>query len=139
MTASTVAIAANAIHNIQKPYAAGLVGIPMTVALATTSMDDIADTVELGYLPANCTVLGFIVQCASLAASGLIYKIQVAGVDAVTGIGTGNAGAAAASVNYIPGGPLALTAVSKVTYVVTTVATTPAAGSFTVTPIYVNQ
>lgn len=141
MTASTVALAANAIHNVPKPYSAGLVGTPLTAAIATTSLDDVGDTVELGYLPGNCTVLGFLIQTASLAASALVYKIQVNGADVITGITTGGGGSSAGATSWIPGAPLAIPngAPQKVQIVITTVATTPAAGTFYLTPIYVNQ
>jgi len=136
MAVETVAVAASAAHLIPKPYNAGLVAFPMTAAIATTSLDDVGDIVELGYLPANCTVLGVIIQSASLAASALVVKIQIAGADFVTGITTAVAGGGAA---FYPAAPLALTAVSKVTLNITTAAVTPAAGSFTCTPVYVNQ
>lgn len=141
MAASTVALPANAAHQVPKPYNVGLVGITYTASLATTSLDDVGDTVELGYLPGNCTVLGFLIQTASLAVSGLIYKFQVNGVDVLTGIATGNAGASAASFSLIVAAPLVIPngAAQKLQMVVTTVATTPAAGVFNVTPIYVNQ
>jgi len=135
MTASTVAVAASAAHQIPKPYETGVCMNPMTVSVATTSLDDVGDIIELGYLPANCTVFGVLIQTTSLAASALVYKIQIAGADFVTSITTGS-GAGAAF--WFATAPLVLTAVSKVQFVITTVATTPAAGTLTVTPIYSN-
>lgn len=137
MTASTVAVAASAAHLIPKPYEVGLVAQPMTVSVATTSLDDVGDIIEMGFLPANCTLLGFLVHASSLAASALVYKIQVAAVDSVTGITTGGTGAAAGAL-FVLSAPLVLTAVSKVTYQVTTVATTPAAGTLSITPLFSN-
>ncbi len=139
MTASTVAVAASAAHLIPKGYEMGLAGTTFTASIATTSLDDVGDIVELGYLPANCAILGFIIQTQSLAASALVYKIQVAGSDVITGITTGGAGASAAAFSLIPAAPLVLTAVSKVQINITTVATTPAAGVFNLTPIFINQ
>jgi hypothetical protein len=138
MAASTVALPASAAHLIPKPYEASFMGTPLTAALATTSMDDVADTVELGYIPANTTLLGYFVQAGALAASALVYKIQVAGVDSVTGITTGGAGAAAGAL-FLLSAPLPITTPSKVSYVVTTVATTPAAGNLSVTPLLANN
>ena len=136
MTASTVSVAASAAHLIPKPYETGLCMTPMTATIATTSLDDVGDIVELGYLPANCTVFGVLIQTASLAASALVYKIQIAGVDFVTSVTTGS-GAGAAW--WFANAPLVLTAVSKVTFQVTTVATTPAAGLFNCSPLYANN
>lgn len=135
MAASTVALPASAAHLVPKPYETGVIMTPMTATLATTSLDDVGDIVELGYLPANCTVFGVLIQTASLAASALVYKIQIAGVDFVTSVTTGS-GAGAAW--WFANAPLVLTAVSKVQLVITTVATTPAAGLFNCTPIWSN-
>lgn len=137
MTASTVAVAASAAHLIPKGYEVGMASITYTASIATTSLDDVGDIVELGYLPANCTVLGFLVQTASLAASALVYKIQVAGSDVVTSITTGSGAGGALWV--VPTAPLVLTAVSKVQINITTVATTPAAGVFNLTALYANN
>jgi len=138
MTASTVALAASAAHLVSKPYETGFFGTPMTASIATTSLDDVADTVELGYVPGNCTVLGVLVQATSMAASALVVKIQINGVDFVTGITTLVAGGGAL---FFPNAPLAIAGgpAQKVAMLVTTVATTPAAGTLTVTPILVNQ
>lgn len=140
MAASTVALPSGAAHLVPKPYEASFMATTFSTTLATTSMDDIGDTVELGYLPGNCQLLGFLIQTASLAASGLVYKLQVNGVDIVTAIGTGNAGAAASALFWITGAPLAIAGgvSQKVQYVVTTVAVTPTAGLFNVTPIFIN-
>lgn len=135
MAASTVALSASAAHLIPKPYEAGVVMTPMSATIATTSLDDVGDIVELGYLPGNCTVFGVLIQTASLAASALVYKIQIAGVDFVTSVTTGS-GAGAAW--WFANAPLVLTVASKVTFQVTTVATTPAAGLFNCTPMYSN-
>lgn len=140
MTASTVAVAASASHQCPKPYETGLQAPVFTAAIATTSVDDVGDIVELGYLPENVTVVGFIVSTASLAASALVYKIQfVAGgttTDIVTSVTTGS-GAGAAFWGVSPA-PVTTTARTKVQINITTVATTPAAGTFNLIPICVN-
>lgn len=137
MTASTVALPASAAHLIAKPYEASFMATPMTAAVATTSLDDIGDIIEMGYLPGNCTLLGYLVQAGALAASALAYKIQLAGADSVTGITTGGGGAAAAALFWLTA-PLVLTVVSKVTFQVTTAGVTPAAGNLSITPMIVN-
>jgi hypothetical protein len=140
MTASTVAVAASAAHLCPKPYETGLQGTTFTASIATTSLDDVGDIVELGYIPANVTVLGFIVSTASLAASALVYKIQfVAGgttTDITTSVTTGS-GAGAAFWGVSPA-PVVTTAVTKVQINITTVATTPAAGVFNLTVLMAN-
>jgi hypothetical protein len=139
MAATTVALSSAAYHQTSKPFSAGLVGVQMTQPIATTSLDDVGDTVEMGVLPGNCAVVGFVIQSTSLAASALVYKIQIDGSDVVTTLSTGGAGASAGALVIIPGAPLALGGgPHKVAIVITTVATTPAAGTFNLTPLYIN-
>lgn len=138
MAASTVALPGSAAHLVPKGYEMGIFGNPFTQPIATTSLDDVGDTVEMGYIPGNCTVLGFLVQATAMAASGLVVKIQVNGNDVVTGITTLVAGGGAL---FFPNAPLAIAGgvAQKVQSVVTTAATTPAAGTLNITPILVNQ
>lgn len=140
MTASTVALAASAAHQIPKAFEMGLMGYTFTASIATTSLDDVGDIVELGYIPENSTVVGFIISTASLAASALVYKIQlVAGgstTDAITTVTTGS-GAGSAFWGVSPA-PIVNTARTKVQINITTVATTPAAGVFNLTVLCVN-
>jgi hypothetical protein len=137
MTAATVALPASAAHLVPKSYETGLMGYTFTASIATTSLDDVGDIVELGYVPENCTVVGFIISTASLAASALVYKITVGSTDAITGITTGS-GAGSAFWGVSPA-PLVITARSKVQINITTVATTPAAGVFNLTVLCTNQ
>lgn len=139
MTASTVAVAASAAHLCPKPYETGMQGTTFTASIATTSLDDVGDIVELGYIPENVTVLGFIISTASLAASALVYKIQLVGastVDAITTVTTGS-GAGSAFWGVSPA-PIVTTQRTKVQINVTTVATTPAAGVFNLTVVMAN-
>ena len=138
MTAATIALAASAAHLVPKGYEMGLFGTPMTVSVPTTAIDEVNDSIELGYVPGNCILLGFLVQASSMAASGLVVKLQVNGSDVVTGITTLVAGGGAL---FFPNAPLVIAggAPQKVAYIVTTQATTPAAGTLSVTPILVNQ
>lgn len=140
MAASTVAVPASAAHQVPKSYEMGLMAYPFTASIATTSLDDVGDIVELGYIPENSTVVGFIISTASLAASALVYKIQlVAGgstTDAITTVTTGS-GAGSAFWGVSPA-PIVNTARTKVQINITTVATTPAAGVFNLTVLCVN-
>lgn len=140
MAASTVALPASAAHLVPKSFEVGLMGYTFTASIATTSLDDVGDIVELGYIPENTTVVGFIISTASLAASALVYKIQLVGgstVDAITAVTTGS-GAGSAFWGVSPA-PLVVTARSKVQINITTVATTPAAGVFNLTVLCTNQ
>lgn len=139
MAASTVAVSAFAAHQCPKPYESGVQGTTFTASIATTSLDDVGDIVELGYIPENATVIGFIVSTASLAASALVYKIQLVGastVDAITGVTTGS-GAGSGFWGVSPA-PIVTTQRTKVQINITTVATTPAAGVFNLTVIMAN-
>lgn len=137
MTASTVTVAASAAHQIPKNYSAGLIPIPFTAAIATTSLDDIGDIVELGYLPANVTVIGVIVNATDMdsGSAALAYKLTVASTDIVTGITTGQSAASA----FFGCVPLALTVVSKLVVNITTVAATAVAGTLNVTVLCINN
>jgi len=139
VTAATVAVANSAAHLVPKPYEAGSVSYTFSATIATTSLDDVGDIVELGYIPENVTVIGFIVSTASLAASALVYKIQLVGastVDAITGVTTGS-GAGSAFWGISPA-PVVTAVRTKVQINITTVATTPAAGLFNLTVMCTN-
>lgn len=139
MTASTVAVAASAAHLCPKPYETGMQGTTFTASVATTSLDDVGDIVELGYIPANVTVLGFIISTASLAASALVYKIQLVGATTVDAIATVTTGSGAGSAFWgVSPAPITTTQVTKVQINITTVATTPAAGVFNLTVVMAN-
>lgn len=137
MTAATVALSAAAIHQVPKPYSSGLVGVYMTQAIATTSLDDVGDIVELGYLPENCTVVGFMVSATDMdtGSAALVFKLTLGAVDVVTGLTNGQAGTS--TVNACV--PQVLTARTKLQMNVTVVAATAAAGTVYVTALYVNQ
>lgn len=139
MAASTVTVSPFTAHLVPKPYESGVQGSIFTASIATTSLDDVGDIVELGYIPENATVIGFIVSTASLAASALVYKVQLVGastVDAITGVTTGS-GAGSAFWGVSPA-PITTTQRTKVQINITTVATTPAAGVFNLTVLMAN-
>lgn len=138
MTASTVAVSAFAAHQIPKPYETGMGNIRFTVSMATTSLDDVGDIVELGYLPANCTIVGAIVSSTDMdtnvspTATG---KLTAGATDIITGIADQKNGTSA----FYACSPLALTAVTKLVWNQTAVSATPAAGTLDVTILYINQ
>lgn len=136
MTASTVAVAASAAHLVPKGYEIGLAGLLFTAAIATTSLDDIGDIVELGYLPANCTVVGFIVNATDMdsGSAALAYKLTLGATDVVTGITTGQSAASA----FFGCVPQVLTAVTKLQVNITTVSATAVAGTLNVVALYLN-
>lgn len=138
MTAATVALAASAIHNVSKPYSAGLVGLLFTATMATTQIDDVGDITELGYVPENCTVVGFIVSATDMDTNGtplLVGKLTLGAVDVVTAIADGKTGTSA----FYACVPQVLTVRTKLQWNTTAVAATAAAGTLYVTALYVNQ
>jgi hypothetical protein len=138
MTASTVAVAASAAHQIPKGYEMGFAGLRFTVSMATTSLDDVGDIVELGYLPANCTVVGFIVSSTDMdtnASPTATGKLTLGSTDVVTGIADQKAGTS----TFYACSPQALTAVTKLQWNQTAVSATAAAGTLDVTALYINQ
>lgn len=138
MTAATVAVAASAIHQVPKPYSTGLVGVPFTAAMATTQIDDVSDITELGYLPENCTVVGFIVSATDMDTNGtplLVGKLTLGSTDVVTGIADGKTGTS----TFYGCVPQILTARTKLQWNTTAVAATAAAGTLYVTALYINQ
>jgi hypothetical protein len=137
MAVETVSVAASAAHRLPKPFSAGFVGHRMTTSLATTSLDDVGDIVEIGYLPANVTLWGYIVSSGALDTNGtplLTAKLTVGATDTVTGITSLRAGTA----TFFPCAPLTTTAVTKVQINVTAVAATGVAGTVEVLALYQN-
>lgn len=130
MTAATVAVAASTAHLIPKPYSAGDFSVTFTASLATTQLDDVGDITELGYLPANCTVVGAIVTATDMdsGSAALAYKITIGSTDVVTGVTVGQT----ATTTAFSFSPLTLTAVTKAQINITTVAATAVAGTLTV-------
>ena len=131
MTAATVTVAASAAHLIPKPYSAGLIVIPFSVSMATTSLDDVGDIVELGYLPANVTVIGFTVSSTDMDTNGTplaVGKLTLGSTDLVTAIADQKAGTS----TYYACAPTTLAAVTKLQWNQTAVAATAAAGTLQV-------
>lgn len=135
MTASTVSVAASARRFGRKSGGVGLVGNPFTTAIATTSIDEQDDIVELGYVPAGVTVVGFVVTATDLDTGGspaLVFKLLLGATDLVTLITVGQGGTG----SFFGCVPTTTTAPTKVSMKVTTAAATPAAGTLYTTPVY---
>lgn len=138
MTAATVAVAASAIHQVPKNFSAGLMGLLFTATMATTQIDDVSDITELGYLPENCTVVGFLVSATDMDSNGtplLVGKLTLGSTDVVTAIGEGKTGTSALYACV----PQILTARTKLQWNTTAVAATAVAGTLYVTALYINQ
>jgi hypothetical protein len=101
--------------------------VPFTVSYSTTQNES-ADVMELGYLPANCTVYGCIYTPSAMAASALVHKITIGTTDVITGL----TGAVLGTSSFQGWAPMALTAKTLAKVTSTTAATTPAAGTLTV-------
>jgi hypothetical protein len=104
------------------------------VTVATTSIDEINDIFEIGYLPAGVVVHGFIVKSTDMDTGGptLAYTLRLNGVDLVTGVTTGQA--AATAVHWCA--PTTTAGYEVVDAKVTAAATTPAQGTVTVRVLY---
>jgi hypothetical protein len=135
MTASTVSVAASTRRFGRKASHVGLCGNPFTASVATTSIDEQDDIIELGYVPAGVTVVGFIVKATDLDTGGspaLVQKLTLGSTDLVTGITVGQSGIS----GFYGCVPTATTAATKLQIHTTTAAATPASGTVYVTPIY---
>lgn len=105
----------------------GAFKVPFSVAYSTTQ-NETNDVMELGYLPANCTVVGFTFAPTAMAASALVHKVTIGSTDVATGLVAGVLG----TPTYVPIAPIALTAKTLAKVTSTTAATTPAAGTLKV-------
>ena len=135
MTASTVSVAASAKKRLRKTSNIGLVGNPFTTSIATTSIDEQDDIVELGYVPAGVTVVGFAVKATDLDTAGspaLVFKLMLGSTDLVTLITIGQTGTGGVYACV----PTTTTEPTKVSMKVTTAAGTAASGTLYTTPLY---
>lgn len=141
MTASTVSragIATEAQPAFKGPILNGAV---WSVEVATTSLDEANDTVNMGYLPAGVTLLGFIAFADDLDSNvspALVSKITVGSTDVKTGMTLGQAatGLTSSISSFVAIEPLAITEETLVKWTVTTAAGTAAAGTLVLTPVY---
>jgi hypothetical protein len=120
---TTTALSAN------PPYAAaeGMFLVPFTVAYATGQLEA-NDVLELGYLPANCTVYGVIYSPTDMdtnVSPGLVQKITIGSTDVATGLTGGQTGAK----SFVGVVPTTLTEKTLAKVTTTTAAATAAAGT----------
>lgn len=102
----------------------------------TTGQLELNDVLEMGYVPAGATLLGFFAFHDDLdtnASPTLAQKITVGSTDVKTGITTGQAGGG----TFIGIEPVTMTADTLVKVTNTTAAATAAAGTFVLSPLYI--
>jgi|GEM_PF-2014185 len=107
-------------------------------AVATTE-SELADVVELGYLPAGVTVVAVIVTTPDMDSStGIVQKVTIGTTDVLTGITTAVLGSVATQVPSVRGiVPYSTTAKTLVSTTYSTAASgTPAAGTIFVSCMY---
>lgn len=108
--------------------------------LATTSIDEAADGVNLGYLTTGNTLLGFFVHCEDVDAGvGFVWKLTVGATDVHTAITMGQTASdiTPTGTQFIGIKPIVISGPTLVKFVVTTAATTPAAGVLTICPVLI--
>lgn len=125
------------------PLAKGPVlnGAVWTTELATTQLE-LADVIQMGYLPAGVTCIGFVAFADDLdSATALVWKITVGATDVKTGVTIGQAPAASTHslTQFLAIDPVTTTAATLVSVTFTTAAGTPVAGTFCLTPIYIGN
>lgn len=118
-------VATTALH---APYElpAGLFIVPLSAAFSTTN-NELNDVMEMGYVPANVTIHGFIYSPTDMDSNvspALVHKITV-GTDLATGL----TGAQTGAKSFVGCVPTTVTAKTKVTVTSTTAAATGAAGT----------
>ncbi len=120
---TTIALSAN------PPYEAaeGLFLVPFTVSYATGQLEA-NDVMELGYLPANCTVYSILYAPTDMdtnVSPAVVQKVTIGSTDVATGL----TGAQTGTKSSQPIAPLALTAKTLAKVTTTTAAATAAAGT----------
>lgn len=125
------------------PLAQGPVlnGAVWTTELATTQLE-LADVIQMGYIPAGVTLIGFVAFADDLdTATALVWKITVGAADVKTGITIGQAAALSTHTltQFLSIDPVTTTAATLVSVTITTAAGTAAAGTLVLTPIYIGN
>lgn len=126
MAGETTALAAT---ELDPPFQAaeGLFVVPFTKAFATTQLE-LNDVMEVGYVPADCTVLGFFIKETDMDSNvspTLAQKLTLGSTDLVTSITYGQTG----SDGFRACVPTAITAKTKLTMTNTAAAATAVAGT----------
>lgn len=138
MVASTNSLAANAWRDANSVPAAKIAQVLQIVsfsrAVATAQLDETDDETEIAYLPPGMTIYQVIVQATDMdtGAAALAYNIEVNG----SSIGSFTVGQSAGSALVTLAAPVTTTGIELLSMVITTGATTPAAGTITVRLIY---
>jgi hypothetical protein len=117
-------------------------GVVWSVELATTSLDENNDGVNMGYLPEGVTLFGFSYYADDLDdGTALVAKITVGSTDVKTGITIGQADAKATHslTQFLSIDPITTTAETLVKVTFTTAAGTPAAGTLVLVPFYLGN
>lgn len=126
------------------PLASGpiLNGAVWTTELATSQLE-LNDVIQMGYVPAGVTLIGFVAFADDLdsGAAALAWKITVGSTDVKTGITIGQADAKVTHslTQFLAIDPITTTAATLVSVTFTTAAATAAAGTFVLTPIYIGN
>jgi len=120
---TTVAVSAD------PPFAAptGMFLVPFTVAYATGQLEA-NDVMELGYLPANCTVYGFLYSPTDMdtnVSPAMVQKVTLGSTDVATGLTGGQSGAK----TFVGITPVTITANTLAKVTTTTAPGTAAAGT----------
>lgn len=132
------------ISDVVMPKAIGpmLTGAVWTTELATSQLQ-LADVLNMGYLPKGVTLVGFIPFVDDLdadASPALVWKITVGSTDVKTGLTLGQAASLVTNTGgFIAVEPLTTTATTLVSVTVTTAAATAAAGTFCLVPVYIGN
>ena len=125
------------------PHAQGpiLNGVVWSTELATTQLE-LADVINMGYLPGGVTCIGFVAFADDLdSGTALVWKISIGATDVKTGITIGQAPAVSTHslTQFLAIDPITTTAPALVSVTVTTAAGTAAAGTLALTPIYIGN
>lgn len=143
MTATTVARTGITTEPLAKAGGPILNGMVWTHTVATTSIDEANDAIQMGYLPAGVTLIGFVLYAPDLDSGtpALITKITVGSTDVKTGITIGQADATVTHTltQFLSIAPYTTTAETLVTITVTTAAATAVSGAISLTPIYIGN
>lgn len=115
--------------NLKPPYAAaeGRFLVPFTTAYLSTN-NELNDVMQIGYLPANVTVYGFVYLPTDMdtnVSPAVVHKITLGSTDLVSGL----TGAQTGTGSYQPCVPTTITADTLLKVTTTTAAATGAAGT----------
>lgn len=111
------------------PFAvpAGMFLVPFTVAYATTQLEA-NDVMELGYLPANCTIYGILYSPTDMdtnVSPAVVQKVTIGSTDVATGL----TGAQTGAKSFVGIVPTTITAATLAKVTTTTAPGTAAAGT----------